>query len=47
MAKQNNVQSLLYEIDFGFEKDLEDIHIVLTKESWKKFEDHLFDKAGL
>jgi hypothetical protein len=47
MAKQNNVQSLLYEIDFDFEKELEDIHIVLTKDSWKKFEDHLFDKAGL
>ena len=46
MAKQDNVQSLLYEIDFDFMKDLDDIHIVLTKESWKKFEDHLFQKAG-
>ena len=46
MAKQNNVQPLLYEIDFDSMKDLDDIHIVLSKESWKKFEDNLFKKAG-
>jgi hypothetical protein len=46
MAKQNNAQSLLFEIDFDSMKDLDDIHIVLTKESWKKFEGNLFKKAG-
>jgi len=47
MAKQNNVQSLSYEIDFDSMKDFDDINTVLTKESWKKFEDNLFKKAGL
>ncbi|MFC1507272.1 hypothetical protein ACFLQ6_09420 [Thermoproteota archaeon] len=47
MAKQNNIQSLLYEIDFDSMKILDDINIVLTKESWKKFEDNLFKKAAL
>lgn len=46
MAKQNNKQSLLYEINFDSMKDFDDITIVLTKESWKKFEDNLFEKAG-
>ncbi len=46
MAKQNNVQALLYEIDFDSMKNIDDIHIVLTKMSWKKFEDNLFKKAG-
>ena len=46
MAKQCNVQSLLYEIDFDFMNDIDDINIVLTKVSWKKFEDNLFKKAG-
>ena len=46
MAKQGNAQSLLYEIDFDSMKELDDISIVLTKKSWKKFEDNLFKKAG-
>lgn len=46
MAKQNNVQSLLYEINFDSMKDVDGINIVLTKESWKKYEDNLFKKAG-
>ena len=46
MAKQYNVQSLLYEIDFDSIKDIDDIEIVLTKKSWEKFEDNLFKKAS-
>jgi len=46
MAKQGNAQSLIYEIDFDYMKELDDISIVLTKKSWKKFEDNLFKKAG-
>ncbi len=46
MAKQYNVQSLLYETDFDSIKDIDDIEIVLTKKSWKKFEDNLFKKAS-
>ncbi len=46
MTNQCYTQSLLYEIDFDFMKDFDDVSIVLTKQSWKKFEDNLFEKAG-
>ena len=46
MANQCYAQPLQYEIDFEFMEDFNDISIVLTKKSWKKFEDNLFKKAG-
>jgi hypothetical protein len=46
MAKQSNLQLLLYEIDFESAKDFDDINVVVTKKSWKKFEDNLFKRAG-
>jgi len=46
MAKQSNLQLILYEINFDSVKDFDDSNIVLTKKSWKKFENNLFKKAG-
>ena len=46
MSRLCNVQSLIYEIGSDSTKDFDDIKICVSKESWKKFEDNLFKKAG-
>ncbi|WP_455278022.1 hypothetical protein [[Eubacterium] cellulosolvens] len=46
MSNKKNAQLLLYKIDSDSKKDFDDINIILTKKSWKKFEENLFKKAG-